>query len=176
MTMTRTVLTYGIISGLILLVLFYSTFLLSAHEGPYGALFGFTSMFVALSFVFVGVKRYRDGALGGVIRFWPALGLALGIALVAAVFYVIGWEVYMYLTDYSFMDEFTAMQARSMREDGASAEAIAAMEADMAAFAADYANPAYRMAITLMEIAPVVLIVSLVSAALLRNPRFMPAH
>ena len=38
-----------------------------------------------------------------------------------------------------------------------------------------YANPLYRMAETFTEIAPVGLIVSLVSAILLRNPRFLPA-
>lgn len=173
--MTRTILTYGSIAGFVLIALFYTTFLLSGHEGPYGALIGFLTMFAALSFVFVGVKRYRDNELGGVIRFWPALKLGLGIALVASIFYVLGWEVYMYLTDYSFMDEYTAVQANAMREGGASPGDIAAMERDMAVFAESYANPLYRMAITLMEISPVVVIVSLASAALLRNPRFLPA-
>lgn len=173
--MTRTILTYGTIAGLVLVALFYTTFLLTAHAGPYGALLGFTTMFAALSFVFVGVKRYRDNELGGVIRFWPALRLGLGIAMVASVFYVVGWEVYMYMTDYTFMAQYTAIQEDAMRADGASAQAIAAMEREMASFAESYASPPYRMAITLMEISPVVIIVSLVSAALLRNPRFMPA-
>ena len=39
-----------------------------------------------------------------------------------------------------------------------------------------YRNPILRMLMTLSEIAPVALIVPLISAALLRNPRFMPAR
>jgi hypothetical protein len=38
-----------------------------------------------------------------------------------------------------------------------------------------YRNPLYRIPITFVEIFPVGLIVALVSAALLRNPRLLPA-
>ncbi len=39
-----------------------------------------------------------------------------------------------------------------------------------------YAKPWYRMPMTFAEIFPVGILVSLVSAALLRNPRFLPAR
>ena len=39
-------------------------------------------MLVALSMVFVGIKQYRDQALGGVIKFGPALLVGLGISAV----------------------------------------------------------------------------------------------
>jgi hypothetical protein len=45
----------------------------------------------------------------------------------------------------------------------------------MKAFEAQYASPLFRMAITLAEIAPVGLLLALVSAALLRKSSFMPA-
>ena len=38
-----------------------------------------------------------------------------------------------------------------------------------------YANPLVRAGMTFMEIAPVVVVVPLLSAALLRNPKFLPA-
>ena len=43
---------------------------------------GFSLAFavIAMSLVFVGVKKYRDEHLGGVIRFWPAFGLGLSIS------------------------------------------------------------------------------------------------
>ena len=46
---------------------------------------GYLIMLIALSLIFVGVKRYRDDALGGVIRFPRALLLGLMISAVAAV-------------------------------------------------------------------------------------------
>ena len=50
--------------------------------------FGYVTMLVALSAVFVAIKRYRDTELGGVIGFWPALGLGLGISVIAGIIYV----------------------------------------------------------------------------------------
>jgi hypothetical protein len=46
----------------------------------------------------------------------------------------------------------------------------------MEAFKLQYANPMIRMPMTFAEIFPVGLLVSLVSAGLLRNPRFLPAR
>ena len=51
---------------------------------------------------------------------------------------------------------------------------IAAFDAEMDDFKLLYAQPLFRMAITLSEIAPVGLLVSLVSAAVLRNSRMFP--
>jgi hypothetical protein len=132
-------------------------------------------MLIAMSMVFVGVKRFRDEVQGGVIKFGKALAVGLGIAGVACLFYVLGWELYMWSTDYTFMEKFTASQLASMQTAGASAAEIARFKADMAGFAETYADPVSRMLMTLMEISPVALLVPLISAALLRNPRFMPA-
>ena len=48
--------------------------------------------------------------------------------------------------------------------------------AEMADFAKLYANRWIRMAMTLTEILPVGVLVSAISAALLRRPQFMPAR
>jgi hypothetical protein len=44
----------------------------------------------------------------------------------------------------------------------------------MEAFKVQYANPMYRLPMTFVEIFPVGVLVSLVSAGLLRNSRFLP--
>ena len=44
----------------------------------------------------------------------------------------------------------------------------------MAEFRASYADPLYRLPMTFAEIFPVGLLISLVSAAALRNPRVLP--
>jgi hypothetical protein len=43
-------------------------------------------------------------------------------------------------------------------------------------FRQQYANPLFRLPVTFIEIFPVGLLVSLISAALLRNSRFLPAR
>jgi hypothetical protein len=57
-----------------------------------------------------------------------------------------------------------------------SAAKIAALAAEMLSFAAQYANTLCRLAMTFTEILPVGVLVSLVSAALLRNDRLVPAR
>jgi hypothetical protein len=168
---------YGGIAGAIIVTLTLATMFLGGPEHSTSPLFGYLVMLAALSLIFVGVKRYRDVELGGVIRFGRALGLGLGIALVAALIYVAAWEVVMasgaggdYIANY--IDAY----ARDMQTSGASAAEIAAMRGEMAAFEEQYRNPLFRMAITLSEIAPVGLLVALVTALILRNPRVLPAQ
>ncbi len=174
MTMTRIILVYGALAGIILALSLVFAVMIGMQSGIWGMAFGFLAMLIALSLVFVGVKRYRDEVLGGVIGFWTALKLGLGIALFASLFYVLGWEVYMAATEYTFAAEYVAGLIETERSAGASAAELQAMRAQYAPFIEDYANPFYRMAMTFTEIVPIVLLVTLVSAALLRNPRFLP--
>lgn len=174
--MTRIIFTYGIIGGVIVAVGMLLGMFAVPDGGMAGMAVGYLAMLVALSMVFMGVRNYRDTIGGGVIRFWPALGLGLAIALIASLFYVAMWEVYMWQTDYRFMDVYVAGAIADMREQGRSAAEIAAFSSEMEAFKAQYAQPLFRMMITLSEIAPVGVIVSLISAAVLRNSRMFPAR
>jgi hypothetical protein len=110
-----------------------------------------------------------------VIKFWAAFALGLGIATAAGVAYVTVWEVYLAMTDYAFMDKYIAGIMRARQGDGASAATMAAEMAKLESLRANYANPLFRIPMTFLEIFPVGLLVSLVSAALLRNPKLLPA-
>ena len=138
--------------------------------------FGYSVMLVAMSFVFVGVKRYRDVEGGGVIRFGRALGLGLLIALIACLVYVLIWEAYLAITHYRFMDDYIAKLLRDAQASGKSATDIAKMTTEFDGMREMYANPLIRLPMTFMEVAPVGLLVAVVSAALLRNPRVFPAR
>lgn len=170
--MKRLILVYGGIAGAILVASIVVTMGLEYHS----VVVGYLSMLAALTMVFVGVKRYRDEHLGGAIRFTAALGVGFGIALVASLFYVLAWEVYLYATDYAFMADYTAEVIEARRAEGASAAELSKMRAEFDAFAESYKSPLVRVPLTFIEIAPVALLVTLVSAALLRRPSFMPAR
>lgn len=137
---------------------------------------GYAMMLVALSTVFVALKRRRDRELGGVIKFWPAFGTGLLISLIAGVIYALTWEAALAITGYDFADQYAAGLVARERAAGASAARIAEVTARMEAFKTQYANPIVRLPMTFVEIFPVGVLVSLVSAALLRNSRFLPAR
>ena len=172
----RYVLVYGAIAGAIVILVLCAGFTFDLSNHASSQWFGYLVMLVALSLIFVGVKRYRDVECGGVIRFGRALAVGLGIAAVAAVVYVIGWELYLAVTGWDFMAEYGASIVEGMRAKGASSAAIAAKSEELRGFAEMYRNPVYRAAMTFAEIFPVGLIVAFLSAAVLRNPRVLPAR
>lgn len=169
----RYALTYGILAGLVVLAIFMpALILLDQHS----MVVGYLIMLVGLTLVFVGVKRFRDVERGGIVKFLPAFLLGLGISVIASVIYVIGWEIYMSATDYAMIDDFIAGQLRDYQASGMSAAELAGKTQEMAEMRAQFrGNLPFRLGMIFLEIFPVGLLVSLVSAALLRNPKLLPA-
>jgi hypothetical protein len=173
--MTRIILTYGLISGVVIIIGIMVTMALgNGHHDSSNLYLGYLIMLVALSSILVGIKQYRDRNLGGVIKFVTGLQVGLGIALVAALAYVAIWEAYLAVTHYAFVDQYAASMMAGKKAAGAAAYAEAVKQVE--AFRAAYANPLMRMGYTFIEIFPVGLIVAIVSAILLRFPKFLPAR
>lgn len=167
---------YGVIAGLIVGVPL-SALIASDHQPPkWGMAIGYLLMLIALSTVFVAIKRRRDVDGGGVIGFWQALALGLGISVVAGIVYVICWEAVQALAGMDFATDYSNALIAQQRAKGVSGAALDKFIADMDAFKVQYANPLFRLPMTFAEIFPVGVLVSLISAALLRNPRFLPAR
>lgn len=168
---------YGGIAGAIIISVMTLGLVVSDGEGASSSeAFGYLTMLIVLSMIFVGVKKYRDQDLGGVIKFGPAFGLGVAIASVAGLFYVMGWEFYLAATDHAFIDDYTAGVIESKRAAGMAGADLNKLIADMEAMKKTYANPLFRMPMTFLEIFPVGLVVALFSAALLRNPKILPSR
>ena len=176
--MVQKILSFGTAAGLVIgSILFGLTVGMKNHPPlAYGMLIGYLTMLLGLSAVFVAIKKHRDADLGGVIRFWPALGLGLGVSLVASLFYVAAWEAALAVTQMDLAGSYADALMAEQRTRGASAEALAKLAVEMETFKVEYANPLIRLPMTLTEIFPVGVLVSLVSAGLLRSPRFLPAR
>jgi hypothetical protein len=171
--MTRIMLTYGLISGLVIIL---ASLVVMVTLGDGNLFTGYLIMLVGLTSILMGVKQHRDQALGGVIKFWPALMVGLGIAVVASLVYVMVWEIYLAATHYSFMDKYVAAMLRAKQAAGVTGAAYAKAVAEGEAMRAQYANPLYRLPETFLEIFPVGFLIALVSAGLLRNPKILPAR
>ncbi len=122
-----------------------------------------------------GFER-NEAAIHSLGRFGRALALGTGIAAVAGIIYVIGWELNLAFARRNFMAEYSQGIFDTMRADGASASAIAEKQGEMRSFAEMYRNPGVRLPLTFIEIFPVGLLVALVSAGLLRDPARFPAR
>jgi hypothetical protein len=168
---------YGVIGGLIVAVpMAVSMLTVTENTVPENAaLYGYLSMLLAFTMVFVGIKRYRDRVLGGVIRFVPALGIGLGISAVASLFWVVGWEITL-ATGFDFASAYSDSVVAAAQARGAPAAEIDRIRSEAAEFLSMYANPLFRVAVTFVEMFPIGVLVSLISAAVLRNSRFLPAR
>lgn len=167
---------YGSLAGLVIISVMLTGLLVADRDSFFASMwFGFLVMLVAMTFMFVGVKRYRDIEHGGVIRFMPAFLMGLGIAAVAALAYIVVWEVYLAVTGYRFMDEYLAGIAGDLRAQGKSAAEVSREMAEYEWMRTSYPNPLIRIPLTFTEIFPIGLLAALVSAALLRNPKVLPA-
>jgi hypothetical protein len=176
--MKQVVIRYGILAGLIVgipMSLYMISIPADTKTLP-SMLLTYIVMLVALSMVFVGVRQYRDKTLGGVIRFVPALLVGLGISVVAGLLYACAWEISLVFMKWDFSAYYANAMVEQARASGADEQGIAAAAERAADFTQMYANPLIRFPMTFLEIFPVGILVSLISAALLRNSRFLPAR
>jgi hypothetical protein len=174
--MIRFFVIYGIIAGLIVVIpMDWRMLAMKPDDMHDGLLIGYLTMIVGMTAVFFGIKHYRDKVLGGVIKFGRALVVGLGISVVASLIYAIGWEISLRFMSYDFATYYAKSMVDHAVAAGATPEQLAKATADAASFTKMYSNPLLRFPMTFIELFPVGILVSLVSAALLRNSRLLPA-
>src|SRR5262245_32428759 len=172
MLVTR-IISYGIIGALIVGSLMYAgslDFAKDGHQSSTGGLVvGYLTQVIALTFVFLGVKAHRDNALGGVIKFFPALGIGLAISAIATLGWVISWEIVMGMTHFDITGMMKEQMVAQAQASGGGEAAVQKAITDAENFGKMYQNPLFRMPMSFMEMFPVGVLVSLISAAILRN-------
>lgn len=170
--MKKLVSVYGIVSGLVIIVI--NT--LSIELGIGHVWLGILVMFIAFSSIFVAVKQYRDESLGGVIRFSTGFFVGLGITVVASLVYVLIWELYLALTDYAYIDAYIHSIVESRQTGGASQAELAATIAEAETIRQEYTNPLFRLPMTFFEVFPIGVLISLISAIILRDSKALAAE
>jgi len=168
--MKKTVLTFGLISGVIISVLMLAT-LPFAHQIGFSRamIVGYTNMVLSFLLVFFGIRSYRENVGNGQISFGRALSVGLLIMLISCAFYVITWEIMYFFLMPNFLNEYSAYMVENMRASGASAEQINQQVEQMKQFQVLYSNPLINVAFTLLEPLPVGLVMTLISALILRK-------
>lgn len=168
--MKKTVLTFGLLSGVVSSLMMFTTVLFIDRIGFDKALFvGYTAIVLSLLFVYFGVRSYRDNQLGGKISFGRAFGVGMLITLISCVFYVIAWEIEYATVFADFADKYAAFAMDQARASGASEAVMAAKAAEMADMKKVMDSPIMRPLVVFIEPFPVGLLVTLISAAVLRR-------
>jgi hypothetical protein len=168
--MKKTVLTFGLIAGVIISVLMDGSVLLSDKIGSgHSLILGYANMVASFLLVYFGIRSYRDNTLAGRISFGRAFACGILITLVTTIFYVATWEIIYFNFIPHFMDGYFAAQIHKVQSAGLDPATTAARVAAIQHSQQLYQNPFVNMAYTFMEPLPVGLIITLISAAILRR-------
>jgi Protein of unknown function (DUF4199) len=169
--MKKTVLTFGLIAGVIISVLMDGSLLLASKigSGHNSMLLGYTMMVASFLLVYFGIRSYRENNLAGQISFGRAFACGILITLITCVCYVVTWEILYFNFMPHFMDSYFAAQIHRVQASGLDPAVVAVKVAEIEHSQQLYQNPFVNMAYTFIEPLPVGLIITLISAAILRR-------
>ena len=124
--MKKIIWTYGLIGGLISTIgyMFTVTGEMDADAMKNGMIYGFASMIIAFSLMFIAIKTYRDKHNGGTITFGKAFTMGLYMALITSSIYVIVWLITLYNFHPDFAEKYTQFQFEQMKAAGATTEQL----------------------------------------------------
>lgn len=175
--MKKIILTYGLIAGSIAAGLMFATMPLLQNgtiKYDQGEFVGYTGMVISLSMVFFGIKSCRDNYYGGQITFGRAVKVGLIITLIASLMYALAWEICYHTFASDFLDRMQVHQVEEINNSGGSAKEVEKAVQQIQVIKDWYRNPLLRFGITMTEILPVGLLITLLSAGLLRKKDLLP--
>src|ERR1700757_3021391 len=124
--MRKIVLTFGLISGLIISVLMGGSLLLADKIGSgHSMALGYTIMVASFLLIYFGIRSYRDNVLAGRISFGRAFACGILITLITTVCYVAMWEFLYFNFMPHFMDSYFAAQIQRVQSSGLDSATIA---------------------------------------------------
>jgi hypothetical protein len=168
--MRKTILKYGLISGLLCAALIaIATPIENSLSLDYGYYIGYTVIVLSFLLVFFGIRSYRENQSGGQISFGKAFLVGISITLITCFFYVLTWEIIYFNFMHDFMDKYSAYMVQKAQASGMSAAALRAQLAQIQKQKELYNNIFYNMAMTFIEPFPVGVVITLLSAAILRK-------
>lgn len=168
--MKKTVLTFGLISGAVAALLMSSLVFFADRIGfDRAVIVGYTTIVVSLLLVPFGIRSYRENVGGGHITFGRAFAVGILITLISCICYVIAWEIVYYNFLPDFVEKYGAYMVEKAKASGASQQAIEATVQEMKNMKVMLDNPLINAAMTFIEPFPVGLIITTISAAILRK-------
>ena len=169
--MKNLILKYGLISGAVSVALMVATTTWFRQTGKLegGEIFGYGGMVLSMLVVFMGVRAYREQYRNGAITFGEAFKVAALMCFITCICYVVGWMLIYQFVMPDFMEQYSNAYLNNLKSSGMSDADILKASEQMMQYKEMYKNPLLRAGLTFMEPLPVALLVSLLSAALLRR-------
>jgi Protein of unknown function (DUF4199) len=168
--MKKKVLTFGFISGAVAALLMFLTVPFIYRIGfDKGVIVGYTGIVVSLLLVPFGIWSYREDDGQGSITFGKAFAVGILITVISCICYVVAWEIIYFNFLPDFAEKYTAYAVEKTRASGATQQAVEATLQQMKDMKAMLDNPLINAALAFIEPFPIGLLITLISAAILRR-------
>jgi hypothetical protein len=167
--MNKIVLKNGLFGSIIVsALLIFITFYMKANpEKEVSMMVGFAGMVLAFFFVVLGIKQQRE-ANNGFISLGKAFLTGFWITLLISTIYVVVWLIIFYKFFPNFAEHYTNMAIAK-----ASPDEVAKVTEDMNSFKEMYKNPIMVILLTYMEILPLGIVFSFISALILKKKQII---
>ena len=173
--MKKIVLTFGLISGAVSIATMLAAIPFEdkiSHDKA--EILGYTIIVLSALLVFFGIRSYRENVGGGRLSFGRGFAVGILITLISSACYVGTWEIVYFKFMPDFAVKYGAQMVERAKASGASQQKIAEAEQQAREFKQAYDNPLINVAYTFMEVFPVYLVVTTVSAGILRKKARQP--
>ena len=169
--MRKNILLFGSISGLIITanMVVMSTVCNNNPQFESNEVLGYAAMIVAFSFIFFGIKNFRDKQNNGMITFGQAFKVGFLMAVVASTMYVVVWLFYYYLFIPGFFDQYIQHVMYEAKLKGLTEGEIAEKAKQMAEYKELYRNPLFVILISFAEVLPIATVITVISAVILKK-------
>ncbi|HYE56844.1 MAG TPA: DUF4199 domain-containing protein [Chitinophagaceae bacterium] len=169
--MKKTVLRYGLLASVTVVGLFVFGFTVLRKMGYESQeVYGYTSMVLALLFVFFGIRHYRDKVNNGVLSFGKGMKVGTLIVLIPALAFGIFDVLYVLVFNPEFFDQYMEHQLKSMKETMSAAEFEVAAK-QLAVQQEMFSNPLITFTVMFLTVFMIGIIVTVISSLILRRAR-----
>ena len=169
--MKSTVFRYGIYSALTVLVIAWVAFFALGNASlAVQEIAGYLSMLLAMIFVFLGIRHYRDHVNGGVLTFGQGLKIGVLIILIPAIAFGLFDILYTQVINPSWKDNYYAKYIEDLRRS------VSADKLDSAIKKAErqkemFSNPIVEFGVMALTVFVIGFIVTIISSLALRRSK-----
>jgi hypothetical protein len=169
--MKQTILRYGLYSSAFIILFFLGTWMIFGSDEENYALqevLGYAGIILALSFVFVGIRYYRNEVNGGNLSFGEGMKLGLMTSLIPALAFGIFDVLYVLYLNPEFMDKYYGRMQQQMQQKMSAADYQAwlkQMESEKELFN----NPAFQFLIMALTVFIIGVIITVISTLVLKR-------
>lgn len=167
--MKNTVLRYGLYGAITICILFLLSWFLGDNlDFSTQEIIGYASMIVALSFVYFGIKHFRDIENKGVLTFKKGITIGILISLITALAFGGLDIIYVEYINPDFMEEYYTTAIQQLKITAPAEELqdkLTALKAERELFS----SPIMSFIIMAITVFAIGFIFSLISAALLKH-------